>query len=182
MNPETALQIMSPGSSWKIERSESSAYSITPQDIAASLGMGNLSRYAEIVGYAILEQPLMGGIDEFVDQVIRDVADRQIREKWQTDKPEILNNLAHFAYFEITHPKGCKKCHGTGQIKTGMSFDACKNCLGTGAGSYSGEWIADSCEIAYSKWRSTWKARYLHVYNAAARYKYELFDHIRRHT
>ena len=141
-----------------------------------------MSEPAEILGYAIIDQAQIGGIDKFVDRILMDIADTQISEGWTLKKPEMLNDLAHFAYFEVVAPRGCSKCHGKGSRMQGDSLETCKTCLGTGSGSYPSILIADSCGIHERDFHRTWKRRYALLYNEAMKYKNELYGHILRHT
>lgn len=118
----------------------------TPLDLAAALGMGNLSR----TGY-LLALAKFAGYSDVIPELYR----LAYREIWELFHSEGLSRDTHFesliktALYDVIDWHVCPKCFGIGEVKAPKvkGLIKCKKCDGIGKVFPSNRELAKHCEI-----------------------------------
>lgn len=134
---------------------------ISSQDVAAALGMGNLSRMAYLVGVAkFADDGIAQG--ELVHQVEASFRRDCIRNGWKQDH---CRGIAELCVFELIWEGQCPHCHGRGSRwvhrDDGVSqhWADCSSCKSTGRKRLTIRERAAISGISRTRFQADWEAR-----------------------
>lgn len=165
---------------------------ITPQDIAAALGMVEDRIGREIFcmawwpdGANLTRKDLRDSLknllfDEYSVRYRAASADRLERHLF--DKPQAQDKrkawpvqisrygeVADAVVLEICAPKICKQCGGRGEMTIESRIISCEACKGLGLLAASNAWRAQRIGVGETAYRLTWKPVYEWLYDRASR-------------
>lgn len=121
---------------------------MTPMDLAAAMGMGKLSRAAELVGYAKHTDDMVSSA-ALIDLLADRLFDRVPRSGLSVDQRLLL---AQLVMYESLSNRKCQRCRGAGVMK---SQKDCIACGGTGQGKPASERVcAEFLGITRHAWRT----------------------------
>ncbi|WP_163832197.1 hypothetical protein [Spartinivicinus ruber] len=160
----SAMTLLTP-KSVKYEGVPGGMPTLTPEDVAAALGMGDLPREAYLLGLVKYnnDKTVIHELDKLTQQfIITKGINEKWREPWPTDKKKSLFFFLQFArqmINEVIFENTCQTCNGTGvyQHKSFTRKCRCSN----GKRALTKAELAEKCCITYKSWCQTWHARYL---------------------
>lgn len=165
---------------------------LTPQDIAAALGMVEDRIGREIFcmawwpdGANLTRKDLRDGLknllfdeyrirhhEAYADRLERHLLDKpQLRDKakyWPVQVSR-YGQIADAVVLEICAPKICKQCGGRGEMIIESRVISCESCKGLGLLAASHAWRAERIGVGDTAYRDTWKPVYEWLYDRASR-------------
>lgn len=155
---------------------------ITPCDVAASLGFGNLSDPAYYLGLArYCHDPKA---EQWMRQYIREKLIVFVEDnRWKLDEWNI-HGCVEIVMRESVYGMACQKCGGLGyRYPKPYSDEAsgdCKHCEGSGIGQLSERERSRISGISFTTWRRNWKERINNFLAQFAQIDSELHYHIKK--
>lgn len=142
------------------------------EDVAAALGMGNLSDEAYLLGRAKYcnDAPATKGLHK----IISDKSSKLIAERKWKSKRDVSSDLAQVACLEALSNQHCDDCRGTGVL-----FDQpCPTCDGHGRVRVSEVSKYNMVKMDKRNWQRRWKDRYEEIYQMLVAAEDELAHHL----
>ena len=142
------------------------------EDVAAAMGMGNLSEEAYLLGLAKYCQdlPASKGLQKIMtDKSFKLIASR----KWKSAR-DVSSDLAQVACLEALGNHNCKPCHGTGVIID----EPCQECDGIGRNRVSEASKYTMAKMDKRNWQRRWRVRYEEIYQILVAAEDELANHL----
>ena len=143
------------------------------QDVAAALGMGQLSPLAIELGHAKYCED--DDSCQKLLQLMKEVAQQQAKvNKWRAHK-NLLPRLAQLAVYEMLSSQLCKCCRGLGITKRGVT---CTDCKGQGRQPLRAAERYHFAGIDKRNWERRWQSRYEVVYGCLCDAESQLLSHL----
>ncbi|MCJ8268642.1 MAG: hypothetical protein MJK04_04480 [Psychrosphaera sp.] len=142
------------------------------QDVAAAMGMGNLSQEAYLLGLAKYCQdvPAIKGLQKVMTaKSSKLIASR----KWKSTR-DVSADLAQVACLEALSNHNCKSCRGTGVLID----EPCANCDGFGRDRVSEASKYTLAKMDKRNWQRRWRTRYEEIYQILVAAEDELANHL----
>lgn len=142
------------------------------QDVAAALGMGNLSEEAYLLGRAKYcdDAPASKNLHQVIT---RKSSQLIAKRKWKSAK-DMSASLAQVACLEALSNHNCKPCRGTGVLLEQM----CDNCEGFGRDRISEASKYNMANMDKRNWQRRWRPRYEEIYQMLIAAEDELAQHL----
>lgn len=142
------------------------------EDVAAAMGMGNLSDEAYLLGRAKYcnDAPASKGLVK----IITDKSARLIHERKWKSKRDVSGSLAQVACLEALSNQHCEDCHGTGVIHD----ETCPVCNGRGRARVSEASKYNMVKMDKRNWQRRWRDRYEEIYQILVAAEDELAEHL----
>lgn len=142
------------------------------EDVAAALGMGDLSDEAYLLGRAKYchDMPATKGLHK----IITDKSSRLIAERKWKSKRDVSSDLAQVACLEALSNEHCEDCHGTGVL----FGEPCPSCEGRGRVRVSEASKYHMVKMDKRNWQRRWKDRYEEIYQMLVAAEDELANHL----
>jgi len=142
------------------------------EDVAAAMGMGNLSQEAYLLGRAKYCND--GAANKDLQAVIAKKSARLIaRRKWKSAR-DMSGDLALVACLEAVANNNCKPCHGTGVLLE----ETCDNCEGFGRDRIPEASKYNLANMDKRNWQRRWRPRYEEIYQMLVAAEDELAQHL----
>lgn len=142
------------------------------EDVAAALGMGNLSKEAYLLGRAKYchDAPASKGLID----IITDRSSRLITQRKWKSKRDVSFDLAKVACLEALSNQNCEYCHGTGIILD----NPCEHCGGRGRARVPEASKYAMANMDKRNWQRRWRSRYEEIYQMLVNAEDELAHHL----
>jgi hypothetical protein len=142
------------------------------EDVAAAMGMGNLSQEAYLLGRAKYcdDAPASKGLHKIMtDKSSQLIASR----KWRSAR-DLSSDLAKVACLEALSNHNCKFCRGTG-----VTYEQpCEACEGVGRSRVSEASKYNLAKMDKRNWQRRWASRYEEIYQMLVAAEDELSSHL----
>jgi hypothetical protein len=142
------------------------------EDVAAAMGMGNLSEEAYLLGRAKYCDDIHAsrGLQEVMT---RKSSQLIAMRKWRSAK-DLSADLAQVACLEVLSNHNCKLCQGTGVFIE----QVCETCEGLGRDRVSEASKYTMANMDKRNWQRRWRARYEEIYQMLVAAEDELAQHL----
>ncbi|WP_163834663.1 hypothetical protein [Spartinivicinus ruber] len=177
----SAMTLLTP-KSVKYEGVPGGMPTLTPEDVAAALGMGDLPREAYLLGLLKYtdDKTVLHELDNLVQEfVIKKGIEEGWREPWPNEKKRSLMFFKQFARSminEVVDDNLCKRCNGSG-IDCRTSHHRKCNCNNGRRAPLKKE-LAKYCGINEKCWRERWHTRYTESLKQIHTWRAQLIWHL----
>ena len=152
----------------------------TPLDLAAALGMGNLSRTAYLL--ALVK---FAGFADLVPELERRAYGEilELFHKNDIERGEYFDAMAKAALYEVVDWNICPKCLGLGEVRAPKvkGLVACKKCDGSGKVFPSNRELAKRCGIPKTTFINKYRKQYDRMVNQLEDLITEIEAHLKRY-